>query len=44
MSHNQFFVRSVVNEAWVVSDGAVKRVEGFKAYQIAQIKTLSKAM
>ena len=42
VSHDQFFVQSVVNEAWVVSDSAVKRVESFEAYRNTQIKKLSK--
>mmetsp|Transcript_8070 Transcript_8070/g.17383 ORF Transcript_8070/g.17383 Transcript_8070/m.17383 type:complete len:771 (+) Transcript_8070:93-2405(+) len=42
VSHDQFFVQSVANEAWVVSGGAVKRVESFEAYRAAQFKVLSK--
>ena len=42
VSHDQFFVQSVANEAWVVSGGAVKRVESFEAYRTAQFKVLSK--
>jgi hypothetical protein len=35
-------VQSVVNEAWVVGDSAVKRVESFESYRNTQIKKLSK--
>jgi ATP-binding cassette subfamily F protein 3 len=42
VSHDQFFVQSVVNEAWVVGDSAVKRVESFESYRNTQIKKLSK--
>lgn len=42
VSHDQYFVQSVVNEAWVVSDNAVKRVESFEAYRNSQLKKLSK--
>jgi ATP-binding cassette subfamily F protein 3 len=42
VSHDQFFVQSVANEAWVVSDSAVKRVESFEAYRNTQLKKLSK--
>ena len=42
VSHDQFFVQEVANEAWVVSGGAVTRVESFQAYRAAQLKVLSK--
>lgn len=42
VSHDQFFVQAVANEAWVVSDGAVKQVESFDAYRSAQFKVLLK--
>ena len=42
VSHDQFFVTSVANEAWVVSGGAVKQVESFDAYRAAQFKVLIK--
>jgi ATP-binding cassette subfamily F protein 3 len=42
VSHDQFFVQSVVNEAWVVNDNEVKRVESFEAYRNAQLKKLRK--
>jgi len=42
VSHDQFFVQSVVNEAWVVNDNAVRRVESFEAYRNAQLKKLRK--
>mmetsp|Transcript_30482 Transcript_30482/g.73134 ORF Transcript_30482/g.73134 Transcript_30482/m.73134 type:complete len:749 (-) Transcript_30482:30-2276(-) len=40
VSHDQFFVQSVANEAWVVNDGKVKQVESFEAYRNAQFKKL----
>lgn len=42
VSHDQYFVQSVVNEAWVVNDNAVNRVESFEAYRNSQLKKLSK--
>lgn len=42
VSHDQFFVQSVVNEAWVVNDNEVRRVESFEAYRNAQLKKLNK--
>jgi len=42
VSHDQFFVQSVANEAWVVSGGVVKQVESFESYRSAQFKVLSK--
>ena len=43
VSHDQFFVQTVANEAWVVNDGKVARVESFEAYRNKQLKLLSKA-
>lgn len=43
VSHDQFFVQTVANEAWVVNDGKVKRVESFAAYRSKQLKLLSKS-
>lgn len=40
VSHDQFFVETVANEAWVVNDGKVKQVESFEAYRNAQFKRL----
>jgi ATP-binding cassette, subfamily F, member 3 len=40
VSHDQFFVQSVANEAWVVNDGMVKQVESFESYRNAQFKKL----
>mmetsp|Transcript_28813 Transcript_28813/g.32293 ORF Transcript_28813/g.32293 Transcript_28813/m.32293 type:complete len:761 (-) Transcript_28813:15-2297(-) len=42
VSHDQFFVQSVANEAWVVNNGVVKQVESFGVYRDAQYKVLSK--
>jgi ATP-binding cassette subfamily F protein 3 len=42
VSHDQFFVESVANEAWVVNDGKVKQVSSFDAYRQSQFKKLSK--
>ena len=41
VSHDQFFVQAVANEAWVVSAGKVKQVESFEAYRNRQLKLLS---
>lgn len=40
VSHDQFFVEAVANEAWVVNDQQVKQVESFEAYRNAQFKKL----
>ena len=40
VSHDQFFVQTVANEAWVVSDGKVMQVESFEAYRNKQLKLL----
>ena len=42
VSHDQFFVQAVANEAWVVAGGKVEQVESFDAYRAAQFKVLSK--
>eukprot|EP00984_Skeletonema_dohrnii_P000440 scaffold151_cov119-Skeletonema_dohrnii-CCMP3373.AAC.4 len=42
VSHDQFFVQTVANEAWVVNDGKVVRVDSFEAYRNKQLKLLSK--
>ncbi|KAL7543603.1 hypothetical protein ACHAXR_012904 [Thalassiosira sp. AJA248-18] len=42
VSHDQFFVQTVANEAWVVNDGKVKQVESFEAYRGKQLKLLNK--
>ena len=42
VSHDQYFVTAVANEAWVVSGGIVKQVESFDSYRAAQYKVLSK--
>jgi len=42
VSHDQFFVQEVANEAWVVSEGAVTKIESFNAYRAAQLKVLTK--
>jgi ATP-binding cassette, subfamily F, member 3 len=40
VSHDQFFVQAVANEAWVVHGGRVKQVESFEAYRKSQLKLL----
>lgn len=42
VSHDQFFVTEVADEAWVVGAGAVKRVESFAAYRNKQLAKLNK--
>ena len=42
VSHDQFFVTQVSDEAWVVNGGAVKRIESFKVYRDRQMKKLDK--
>eukprot|EP00547_Thalassionema_nitzschioides_P004717 CAMPEP_0194220036 /NCGR_PEP_ID=MMETSP0156-20130528/27330_1 /TAXON_ID=33649 /ORGANISM="Thalassionema nitzschioides, Strain L26-B" /LENGTH=753 /DNA_ID=CAMNT_0038949903 /DNA_START=33 /DNA_END=2297 /DNA_ORIENTATION=+ len=42
VSHDQFFVQTVANEAWVVNDGKVTQVESFEAYRNKQLKLLTK--
>lgn len=40
VSHDQYFVTEVANEAWVVNGGAVKRVASFEAYRKKQLSKL----
>lgn len=42
VSHDQFFVQAVANEAWVVNGGIVRQVASFAAYRDRQLKLLSK--
>ena len=42
VSHDQYFVTQVADEAWVVNGGAVTRVSSFEAYRNKQLKQLSK--
>ena len=42
VSHDSYFVNQVSNEAWVVNNGAVKRVESFKVYRARQLAKLDK--
>ena len=42
VSHDQFFVERVANEAWVVASGLVTRVDSFNAYRNKQLKVLAK--
>jgi ATP-binding cassette subfamily F protein 3 len=42
VSHDQFFVQAVANEAWVVSKGKVKQVESFETYRNRQLQVLNK--
>lgn len=44
VSHDQFFVQAVANEAWVVNDGKVKQVKSFEAYRNQQLKVLDKGL
>lgn len=43
VSHDQYFVTQVANEAWVVDRGTVKRVASFEAYRTKQLKLLNKS-
>lgn len=40
VSHDQFFVQAVANEAWVVNGGKVRQVESFDAYRNRQLRLL----
>jgi ATP-binding cassette subfamily F protein 3 len=40
VSHDQFFVDAVCNEAWVVNGGKVKRAASFRAYVEKQVRKL----
>ncbi|KAJ1453912.1 P-loop containing nucleoside triphosphate hydrolase protein [Pelagophyceae sp. CCMP2097] len=40
VSHDQFFVNEIANEAWVVEKQAVKKVESFDAYRKKQLQKL----
>jgi len=42
VSHDQFFVQAVANEAWVVNGGKVRQVKSFDAYRNRQLKVLNK--
>ena len=42
VSHDQYFVSEVADEAWEVSGGAVKRIESFMTYRKMQLAQLSK--
>lgn len=42
VSHDQFFVTEIANEAWVVNGGAVKQVASFEAYRNRQLSKLNK--
>ena len=42
VSHDQYFVGEVANEAWVVNDGTVTQIESFLAYRQNQLATLNK--
>lgn len=41
VSHDQYFVEQVANEAWVVNAGQVKRVESFDVYRKRQLRVLN---
>ena len=40
VSHDQYFVNEVANEAWVVNKGAVRRAKSFADYVKKQVKKL----
>jgi ATP-binding cassette, subfamily F, member 3 len=42
VSHDQFFVQAVANEAWVVNGGKVKQVASFETYRNRQLDVLNK--
>jgi ATP-binding cassette subfamily F protein 3 len=42
VSHDQFFVQAVANEAWVVTAGKVKQVASFETYRNRQLQVLNK--
>lgn len=42
VSHDQFFVQAVANEAWVVNGGKVRQVESFDSYRNRQLQVLNK--
>mmetsp|Transcript_28411 Transcript_28411/g.36747 ORF Transcript_28411/g.36747 Transcript_28411/m.36747 type:complete len:806 (-) Transcript_28411:246-2663(-) len=42
VSHDQFFVNEIANEAWVVGKGKVQRVESFEAYRNKELNKLKK--
>jgi ATP-binding cassette subfamily F protein 3 len=44
VSHDQFFVQAVANEAWVVSGGKVKQAVSFEAYRNRQLRVLDKGL
>ena len=41
VSHDQYFVTQISDEAWVVNGGRVRRVESFEAYRSKQLEKLS---
>ena len=41
VSHDQYFVNAVADEAWVVNGGSVKRVASFEAYRNRQLAKLN---
>jgi ATP-binding cassette subfamily F protein 3 len=43
VSHDQFFVQAVANEAWVVNAGKVRQVESFDSYRKKQLRVLNKS-
>ncbi len=42
VSHDQYFVNEVADEAWVVNGGKVRRVESFSIYRDKQLAKLNK--
>ena len=42
VSHDQFFVNAVCDEAWVVNNGKVKKAASFAAYVERQVRKLER--
>ena len=42
VSHDQFFVNAVCDEAWVVNSGKVKKAASFAAYVERQVRKLER--
>ena len=42
VSHDQFFVNAVCDEAWVVNNGKVKKAASFQAYVERQVRKLER--
>ncbi len=42
VSHDQYFVTQVADEAWVVNGGSVKKIASFQVYRDRQLAKLNK--